>query len=77
MFLLRNYYIVLYHTIQFTFIDVHFLINYRRPKIVVLLVDGETSFQTDSSLWTLGYEGEAGDRRIWSCLSVSASGDNF
>lgn len=40
-----------------------------------MCADGETSFQTESGLWAMAYEGEAWDRRIWTCLPVSKSGN--
>lgn len=39
-----------------------------------MCTDGETPIQTESGLWVMAYEGEAGDRRIWPCLPVSKSG---
>lgn len=39
-----------------------------------MCTDGETPIQTESGLWVMAYEGEAGDRRIWPCLPVSESG---
>uniref|UniRef100_A0AAY5ESX8 Inhibitor of nuclear factor kappa-B kinase subunit alpha n=1 Tax=Electrophorus electricus TaxID=8005 RepID=A0AAY5ESX8_ELEEL len=42
---------------------------------LVLCADGETAFQTDSSLWILGDEGKTRNRRLWSCLPISTSGE--
>lgn len=39
-----------------------------------MCTDGETPIQTESGLWVMAYEGEAGDWRIWPCLPVSESG---
>jgi len=39
-----------------------------------MCTDGKTPIQTESGLWVMAYEGEAGDWRIWPCLLVSESG---